>query len=60
MRAAMAAHDTVFRSAIEAHGGFMFKHTNDRLPCPPFAWDAAVSHDRVRDVGFPQIVRSCR
>ena len=47
MRAALAAHDDVLRAAIEAHGGFMFKHTNDRLPCPPFAGDAAVSHDRV-------------
>ena len=47
MRAALAAHDQVLRGTIEAHGGFMFKHTNDRLPCPPFAGEAAVSHDRV-------------
>src|SRR6516162_10135286 len=26
MRAALAAHDEVLREAIEAHGGFMFKH----------------------------------
>jgi hypothetical protein len=32
---------------LRLHGGFMFKRTNDRLPCPPFAGDAAVSHDRV-------------
>ena len=29
MRAALAAHDEVLRSAIEAHGGFLFKHTGD-------------------------------
>ncbi len=29
MRVALAAHDEVLRSAIEAHGGFMFKHTGD-------------------------------
>jgi hypothetical protein len=27
MRAALAAHDEVLRSAIEAHGGWLFKHT---------------------------------
>ena len=27
MRAALAIHDEVLRSAIEAQGGFMFKHT---------------------------------
>ena len=29
MQAALAAHDQVLRSAIESHGGFMFKHTGD-------------------------------
>jgi class 3 adenylate cyclase len=29
MRAALAAHDEVLPSAIEAHGGFLFKHTGD-------------------------------
>ena len=29
MRAALADHDEVLRSAIEAHGGFLFKHTGD-------------------------------
>jgi hypothetical protein len=29
MRAALAAHDEVLRSAIEAHGGWLFKHTVD-------------------------------
>jgi len=36
MRAALAAHDAVLRSAIEAHGGFMFKHTGDGV-CAAFA-----------------------
>ena len=29
MRAALAAHDEVLRAAIEAHGGYLFKHTGD-------------------------------
>src|SRR5580693_3630929 len=29
MRIALAAHDEVLRSAIEAHGGWLFKHTGD-------------------------------
>ena len=29
MRTALAAHDEVLRSAIEAHGGWLFKHTGD-------------------------------
>ena len=29
MRAALVAHDEVLRSSIEAHGGFLFKHTGD-------------------------------
>ncbi len=29
MRAALAAHDEVLRTAIEAHDGFLFKHTGD-------------------------------
>ena len=36
MRAALAAHDEVLRAAIEAHGGFMFKHTGDGV-CAAFA-----------------------
>ena len=31
MRAALAAHDDVLRAAIEAHRGFMFKHTGDGM-----------------------------
>ena len=36
MRAALAAHDEVLRGAIEAHGGYMFKHTGDGV-CAAFA-----------------------
>ncbi|OBK18939.1 cyclase [Mycobacterium asiaticum] len=36
MRAALATHDGVLRAAIEAHGGFMFKHTGDGV-CAAFA-----------------------
>jgi predicted ATPase/class 3 adenylate cyclase len=36
MRLALAAHDEVLRSAIETHGGFMFKHTGDGV-CAAFA-----------------------
>ena len=47
MRKALAAHDAVLRSAIEAHGGFMFKHTGDGVcaafASPRSAVDAAVA-----------------
>jgi class 3 adenylate cyclase len=36
MRAALAAHDEVVRSAIQAHGGFLFKHTGDGV-CAAFS-----------------------
>ena len=36
MRVALAAHDAVLREAIEAHKGFMFKHTGDGV-CAAFA-----------------------
>ncbi|MCW2591467.1 MAG: cyclase, partial [Mycobacterium sp.] len=50
MRNALAAHDAVLRSAIETHGGFMFKHTGDGV-CAAFgsprsAVDAAVAAQR--------------
>ena len=32
---ALAAHDEVLLTAIEAHGGFMFKHTGDGV-CAAF------------------------
>jgi hypothetical protein len=47
MRAALLTHDEVLRSAIEAHGGFMFKHTGDGVcaafASPRSAVDAAVT-----------------
>src|SRR5246127_2515923 len=50
MRAALAAHDEVLRSAIETHGGFMFKHTGDGVcaafASPRSAVDAAVAAQR--------------
>jgi class 3 adenylate cyclase len=46
MRAALAAHDEVLRRVIEAHGGFMYKHTGDGVcaafSSPRSAVDAAV------------------
>ena len=36
MRVALAAHDEVLRRAIEAHGGWLFKHTGDGV-CAAFA-----------------------
>jgi predicted ATPase len=36
MRAALAAHDEVLRGAIEAQGGWVFKHTGDGV-CAAFA-----------------------
>ncbi len=47
MRAALAAHDEVLRNAIEAHGGWLFKHTGDGVcaafASPRSAVDAAVA-----------------
>ena len=47
MRAALAAHDEVLRRAVEAHGGFLFKHTGDGVcaafASPRSAVDAAVA-----------------
>jgi hypothetical protein len=50
MRAALAVHDAVLRSAIERHGGWLFKHTGDGV-CAAFvsprsAVDAAVAAQR--------------
>jgi class 3 adenylate cyclase len=36
MRVALAAHDAALRAAIDAHGGFLFKHTGDGV-CAAFA-----------------------
>jgi predicted ATPase len=50
MRAALVVHDEVLRGAIEAHGGFMFKHTGDGVcaafTSPTSAVDAAVAAQR--------------
>ena len=50
MRAALAVHDEVLREAIEAHGGFLFKHTGDGVcaafASPKSAVDAAVVAQR--------------
>ena len=47
MRAALADHDDVVRTAIEAHGGWVFKHTGDGVcavfTSPRAAVDAAVT-----------------
>ena len=54
MRAALAAHDEVLRGEIEAHGGFMFKHTGDGVcaafASPKCAVDAAVAAQRALEV----------
>ena len=50
MRIALAAHDEVLRAAIEAHGGWLFKHTGDGVcaafASPRSAVDAAVAAQR--------------
>jgi predicted ATPase/class 3 adenylate cyclase len=54
MRAALAAHDEVLRAVIEAHGGFMFKHTGDGVcaafASPRSAVDAAVAAQRALEL----------
>jgi predicted ATPase/class 3 adenylate cyclase len=50
MRVALAAHDEVLRTAIEGHGGSLFKHTGDGVcaafASPRSAVDAAVAAQR--------------
>jgi predicted ATPase/class 3 adenylate cyclase len=54
MRAALAAHDQVLRTAIEAHGGWLFKHTGDGVcaafASPRSAVDAAVAAQRALEL----------
>jgi predicted ATPase len=54
MRAALAAHDEVLRRAIEADGGWLFKHTGDGVcaafASPRSAVDAAVAAQRVLEL----------
>ena len=51
---ALAAHDEVLRAVIEAHGGFMFKHTGDGMcaafASPKSAVDAAVAAQRALEL----------
>ena len=50
MRVALAVRDAVLRAAIEAHGGWLFKHTGDGVcaafSSPKAAVDAAVTAQR--------------
>ncbi|MGO8938839.1 MAG: ATP-binding protein, partial [Mycobacterium sp.] len=50
MRAELATHDDVLRGAIQAHGGFLFKHTGDGMcaafSSPRSAVEAAVAAQR--------------
>ena len=54
MRAALAAHDEVLRGAIEAHGGWLFKHTGDGVcaafASPRSAVDAAMAAQRALEL----------
>jgi len=54
MRKALAAHDEVLREAIQAHGGWLFKHTGDGVcaafASPMSAVDAAVIAQRALEL----------
>ena len=54
MRAALAAHDEVLRTVIEAQGGWVFKHTGDGVcaafASPRSAVDAAVAAQRALEL----------
>jgi hypothetical protein len=54
MRKALAAHDEVLRSAVEAHRGWLFKHTGDGVcaafASPRSAVDAAVAAQRALEL----------
>ena len=54
MRLALAAHDEVLRGEIEAHGGFMFKHTGDGVcaafSSPRSAVDAGIAAPRALEL----------
>src|SRR6476620_11145745 len=54
MRLALAAHDDILRDAVEAHGGWLFKHTGDGV-CAAFASpqpavDAAIAAQRALEL----------
>src|SRR6476646_9628115 len=50
MRVALDAHDGILRDAVEAHGGWLFKHTGDGVcaafASPRAAVDAAIAAQR--------------
>jgi hypothetical protein len=54
MRAVLAAHDKLLRTVIEAHDGFLFKHTGDGVcaafASPRSAVDAAVAAQRALEL----------
>ena len=54
MRAALAAHDEVLRTAIEAYDGFLFSHTGDgfvaAFASPRSAVDAAIAAQRALEL----------
>jgi predicted ATPase len=54
MRIALAAHDQVLRGVIQAHGGWLFKHTGDGVcaafASPRSAIDAAVAAQRALEL----------
>jgi predicted ATPase/class 3 adenylate cyclase len=54
MRSALTAHDEVLRSAIEAHGGLLFKHTGDGVVAafasPLHAVEAAIAAQRALEL----------
>jgi predicted ATPase/class 3 adenylate cyclase len=54
MRIALAAHDEVLRMAVEAHGGWLFKHTGDGVcaafSSPRAAVDAAIAAQRTLEL----------
>jgi predicted ATPase len=54
MRVALTAHDEVLRTAIERHGGWLFKHTGDGVcaafASPKSAVDAAVAAQRALEL----------
>src|SRR6201993_3429232 len=54
MQKALAAHDEVLHAAVEAQGGFMFKHTGDGVcaafASPKSAVDAAVAAQRALEL----------
>jgi predicted ATPase len=54
MRSALSVHDEVLRTAIESHGGLLFKHTGDGVigsfASPRAAVDAAIAAQRQLDL----------